>query len=315
MSILSRYWRYKWVMLPHITLDQKFFEYVLKRFINRISEASQAYSDIISNILLRHIGRIDKFVLFMPSWFPLKADLSQWLQFVSRHGIKEFALVNNNHSLSPKLPSCLYSFETLTQLTLYNCHDLNLPPTFKGFPHLKFMELEVHNKYLKLCIKMLGLTICAPELQELVLKGIICSLSLKATRNIKSIAVDAVLLNVAGLKSSMRELFGCLLSCQMLVLDKIFWLPWATSCEICSLKKSVQNKGNFTLPCLKHVEFVFKASVELELIKLLLACSPALEVMTIVLSETLSAEEKLEIAKELMRYGRASPNAEIILKP
>ncbi|XP_021775568.1 F-box/FBD/LRR-repeat protein At1g13570-like [Chenopodium quinoa] len=146
MSILSRYWRYKWVMLPHITLDQKFFEYVLKRFINRISEASQAYSDIISNILLRHIGRIDKFVLFMPSWFPLKADLSQWLQFVSRHGIKEFALVNNNHSLSPKLPSCLYSFETLTQLTLYNCHDLNLPPTFKGFPHLKFMELEVHNK-------------------------------------------------------------------------------------------------------------------------------------------------------------------------
>uniref|UniRef100_A0A803L7G7 FBD domain-containing protein n=2 Tax=Chenopodium quinoa TaxID=63459 RepID=A0A803L7G7_CHEQI len=139
----------------------------------------------------------------------------------------------------------------------------------------------------------------------------------------------------------MREFFGSLLSCQMLVLHKSFWytmrncklycdleppeklgkdleslqtlkLLEASSFEKCS-GKSVQNKGNFILSCLKYVEFVFKEGMEL--IKVLLACSPALEEMTIVLSETSTAEKEIEVAKELMRYDRASPNAEIILKP
>uniref|UniRef100_A0A803KVE4 F-box/LRR-repeat protein 15/At3g58940/PEG3-like LRR domain-containing protein n=2 Tax=Chenopodium quinoa TaxID=63459 RepID=A0A803KVE4_CHEQI len=333
-SILSRYWRYKWVMLPNIILDPKFFECVLKRFKNRTCEASQAYSDIISNILLRHIGPIVKFVLCIPSWFPLKADLSQWLRFIARHGIKEFTLANY-HVQSPKLSSCLYSFENLRVLELYNCHDLNLPPTFKGFPHLKVMDLDLRDAVLvgpleeqtlenliSLCSRLehlklninASLTICAPNLQELVVKGKLSSLSLKDTRKIKLLAMDVELFEDDGLKRSMNEFFGSLLSCQTLVLDKEFCLPMDRSFKECS-GKSVQNKGNFTLPCLKYVVFNFKLmrSVELELIKLVLACSPALEVMAIVLNELFFDEEKLQVENELKRHGRASPTAGIIV--
>ncbi|XP_021717903.1 uncharacterized protein LOC110685682 [Chenopodium quinoa] len=301
-SILSRYWRCKWVMLPHIILDQKFYEYVLKRFKNRTFEASQAYSDIISNILLRHIGPIDKFVLCIPSWFPLKkADLSQWLQFVARHGIKEFTLANIHHVRSPKLPSCLYSFENLRMLAFYNCHDLNLPPTFKAFPHLKFMDLDLYFtkllgpleaqmlenliflcswlEHLKLIEIMTNLTICAPNLQELVVKGILStSLSLRETRNIKVIAMDVVLFKDVGLKRSMNEFFGSLLSCQKLVLDKQFHLPMLGCHVFCDLAPPKKlGKELEALITLRILEVPLNCNYAVHFILCLLRSSPNLQ--------------------------------------
>uniref|UniRef100_A0A803KVE2 FBD domain-containing protein n=2 Tax=Chenopodium quinoa TaxID=63459 RepID=A0A803KVE2_CHEQI len=188
----------------------------------------------------------------------------------------------------------------------------------------KLISLCSRLQKLTLCIlgKMINFTICAPELQDLVVKDIMSSLSLKATGNIKTIGVDALGEDLESLQT--LKLLEVPLNCNYAVpfiLCLFRSSPHlqrlcinASSFEKCS-GKSVQNKGNFTLPCLKYVEFAFKASVELELIKILLASCPALEVMTIVLSETFTAENKLEVAKELMQYDRASPNVEIILKP
>jgi len=50
----------------------------------------------------------------------------------------------------------------------------------------------------------------------------------------------------------------------------------------------------------------------LQLIKTVLLSSPVLEVM--IIEATIPAAEKLNIAMELLRYRRASTNAEIIFK-
>ena len=54
------------------------------------------------------------------------------------------------------------------------------------------------------------------------------------------------------------------------------------------------------------------ARIVLQLIKMILLSSPVLEVM--IIEAPIPAAEKLNIAMELLRYRRASTNAEIILK-
>ena len=51
---------------------------------------------------------------------------------------------------------------------------------------------------------------------------------------------------------------------------------------------------------------------ELLFIKLLLAHSPSLNKLTIIPSETSDALQRFNIAKDIMRFPRASPKAEII---
>lgn len=72
---------------------------------------------------------------------------------------------------------------------------------------------------------------------------------------------------------------------------------------------------SYRFPRLENVEIVGISVLTnaLQFIRFLLAWSPILKTMTIELSAE-GAEEKFNLAKELMRCSRASPNAEIILK-
>nr|GEV59955.1 hypothetical protein [Tanacetum cinerariifolium] len=89
----------------------------------------------ISNVLLHLKGNVTKFFLHIPSYKRLDVeDVSLWVMFLSRRGIKEFTLIND-HMTPLKLPSHLFSCKDLKLLKLDNCC-FRMEPTYSGFPDL-----------------------------------------------------------------------------------------------------------------------------------------------------------------------------------
>ncbi|KMT10574.1 hypothetical protein BVRB_5g116960 [Beta vulgaris subsp. vulgaris] len=82
-------------------------------------------------------------------------------------------------------------------------------------------------------------------------------------------------------------------------------------------EQPIQIDDTCILPCLRNIQLVGISGFrcQLQLIKFLLACSPALEEMSIELGMGMGgAEEKFHFVTELLRYRRASPTAEVIIK-
>ncbi|KMS94778.1 hypothetical protein BVRB_015370 [Beta vulgaris subsp. vulgaris] len=82
-------------------------------------------------------------------------------------------------------------------------------------------------------------------------------------------------------------------------------------------EQPIQIDDTCILPCLRNIQLVGISGFrrQLQLIKFLLACSPALEEMSIELSmEMGGAQEKFHFVTELLQYCRASPTAKVIIK-
>ncbi|KAH9603000.1 hypothetical protein KSS87_018226 [Heliosperma pusillum] len=91
----------------------------------------------------------------------------------------------------------------------------------------------------------------------------------------------------------------------------------ALICRDCE-GKLLEFDDSCSLKPLKHIELVYFSGLrsELQVVKFLLAHSPTLESMTIEL-EVLAIrglKSKFDLAKEVTRFRRASPNAEVVLK-
>ncbi|XP_077233346.1 uncharacterized protein LOC143875620 [Tasmannia lanceolata] len=131
MSVLSRNWRYKWVMIPEIAFD-------VHSRPSSPSSTDTALANIVSLVLLQHKGQIHKFKCsqFLPSC----SFLDSWVFFLSKQGIKEIILEFPNQDYY-NLPSSLFSCQQMYCLRLENCI-FNLPPAFKGFHCLKILNLN-----------------------------------------------------------------------------------------------------------------------------------------------------------------------------
>ncbi|KAK9706097.1 hypothetical protein RND81_07G104100 [Saponaria officinalis] len=371
-SVLSKDWRYKWLSLPHITLDSRFSEAFRKRE-NTSLDFPRLYSDTVNKILLRHRGPIHKFVFHVPCHLPKSTDIDCWIEFVCQNGVKEFYL--NDHRL-PKLkpPSCLFSCVSLTHLTLY-CGSLSLPSTFRGFPCLISLKLstcedddekleslihdcpQLESLDLILSETINCLNIHVSKLQHLVLSGLYNTVSLEETENIKTLALDIQGGDMVDLLSSMPNIENFQLSnfheCGLeppkslamrleqlhtLVLGMPLTCQYTISLLLCLFKSSprlsrlqitalqctgcVDKLPELDMSCnlepLKHVELLcFSGSnSELHLVKFLLAQSSTLELMTIQLDTSVikGADAKFSLARAVMRFRRASPYAEVVLK-
>ncbi|XP_071729097.1 F-box/FBD/LRR-repeat protein At1g13570-like [Rutidosis leptorrhynchoides] len=134
-SILSKKWRFKWTMLTHLVLDNKFYEYLLRLGIGNWYNVSN-----ISILLLHLKGPITKFVLYIPNdkIFDVGA-VNNWIVFLSRNGVKELTL-KNMHETRLKLSTHIFSCE-LERLMLRSC-SISSPPTFCGLPNLLCLELR-----------------------------------------------------------------------------------------------------------------------------------------------------------------------------
>ncbi|XP_021723489.1 F-box/FBD/LRR-repeat protein At1g13570-like [Chenopodium quinoa] len=141
-SVLSRKWRRYWLSIRHLVFDYTFWEE------HKISGHYdyQNISNIISNILLHHNGPIHEFYLYVPQHPQLiNLNLSQWLSFLSRAGIRRLSLTNFvGFGGAPKtiLPSCIFACSELVKLKLH-CYELNYTPPSDcmGFAHLRTLKL------------------------------------------------------------------------------------------------------------------------------------------------------------------------------
>ncbi|XP_021717901.1 putative F-box/FBD/LRR-repeat protein At5g56810 [Chenopodium quinoa] len=280
-SVLSQHWRFLWASIPQLVLDESFCATIVNGK-SEPADISLRYSKVVNSILLSHVGPISKFVLFVPS-FP--GERYPWVNYVFRDG--EFY-----PNLKKKLPECLFTCSGLTHLTLIGCKLRSLPPSFMGFPCLIYFklvgsqELSVETKksdyFGKIPIKM----------------GQLRTLNLSDIKLYK--------------KSNISVLFCLFASSPQL--ERLY-------IEISELVKvtddhPLQIDCSFTLRCLRKVQLLRVSGWirELQLIKYILAHSPVLGNMTNELHKNMEVEQKYNFALEAMRYCRASPNAEIIIK-
>lgn len=135
MSILSSKWRFKWVTLPCLVFDNQCVT---------ISSQDQPLVknklvNIVDHVLLLHTGSIHKFRLSHRDFLG-GSDIDRWILYLSRTPIREFILEiwKGQHY---KLPSSLYSCQSLIHLELFNAL-LRPPAMFKGFMILKSLDLQ-----------------------------------------------------------------------------------------------------------------------------------------------------------------------------
>ncbi|XP_074314699.1 F-box/FBD/LRR-repeat protein At1g13570-like [Silene latifolia] len=226
-SILSRTWRRIWLSCPYLTFDETFWA----GFHNVDSTTDwQKGSCIINNILLHHNASIHSFyVVLKPNnadadlLVDKNASLSQWLSVLAKTCTRKLVLRNcarKWHNLVI-LTSYIFHCTKLTKLRLH-CFVLIAPPfDFKGFPHLKHLELYFmkFNRGLDMlwsiiakcpCLVFLRLDNClgvdilnvdAPRLEKLIIRGISDSLCLKKAPRLTDVLLCSINSKMKGIKT------------------------------------------------------------------------------------------------------------------
>ncbi|XP_071736912.1 F-box/FBD/LRR-repeat protein At1g13570-like [Rutidosis leptorrhynchoides] len=143
-SILARNWRLKWTTLTQLVFDKDFVQYLGERQEKQDNVGDDNWYDEknISGLFPHLMGPITKFVLTIPYGKVLDVkDFYDWVMFLSRKGIMEFTLENNNKE-TVELPTSIFSCRNLTHLKLSNCHFPAAPPSFRGFQNLLSLDVS-----------------------------------------------------------------------------------------------------------------------------------------------------------------------------
>ncbi|CAN0876707.1 F-box/FBD/LRR-repeat protein At1g13570 [Linum grandiflorum] len=330
-SILSTKWRYRWTILSQLVFDDSCVE--------ACNERSLVESNLISFItrtLFLHQGPIHKFQL-STSYLQCCPDLDQWLLFLSRTDIKEL-IVELGECEWFRIPSSLFNCKRLTRLELCRC-EFNPPPSFKSFLHLRSLnlyEVQVGRDAIESLISgcplleslslsyfdSLALTIRAPNLKYLCLEGEFTDICLENTPSLLALSIAVYMtedtaehldqssccnfINFLGGVPLLERLIGHIYftkgsSHTLAAMEAPDLAFWAEECP-----------RDFIFKQLGHVKMTDMSGLphEMELIKFLLANSPALEVMSITPS-VYATDSRLDMLIELLRFRRASPEAEI----
>ncbi|KAJ0683233.1 putative F-box domain, leucine-rich repeat domain superfamily, F-box-like domain superfamily [Helianthus annuus] len=342
-SILSRNWRFKWTMLSQLVFDYNFYKYLLK------VEGRVTYERIINRLLLHLKGVIRKFVLHtdVGRRYLDDEDIDQWIFFLSRQGIKDLTICNDDGPLL-NLPTHLFSCLELRHLKL-DCYCFDPPASFRGFPNLLSLELRnvqfesgevvkffsqcpaltnlkilthsLYNLYDKLVIKssiIFDLLGVLPKLQELYLEFLCCEFledgakkrsptTFPCLKTLKLLAID---LENGIMLSCAFEMIKSFPNLQTLEITPNYYRD--EKAAICSLDVDYNTLGMLQL---RSVVFTYIKASESEvcLIKYLLACSPFLKKIVIRPHSCLVLGEQMMFAKKLLKLHRASPDVDINL--
>ncbi|KAF5762070.1 putative F-box domain, leucine-rich repeat domain superfamily, F-box-like domain superfamily [Helianthus annuus] len=342
-SILSRNWRFKWTMLSQLVFDYNFYKYLLK------VEGRVTYERIINRLLLHLKGVIRKFVLHtdVGRRYLDDEDIDQWIFFLSRQGIKDLTICNDDGPLL-NLPTHLFSCLELRHLKL-DCYCFDPPASFRGFPNLLSLELRnvqfesgevvkffsqcpaltnlkilthsLYNLYDKLVIKssiIFDLLGVLPKLQELYLEFLCCEFledgakkrsptTFPCLKTLKLLAID---LENGIMLSCAFEMIKSFPNLQTLEITPNYYRD--EKAAICSLDVDYNTLGMLQL---RSVVFTYIKASESEvcLIKYLLACSPFLKKIVIRPHSCLALGEQMMFAKKLLKLHRASPDVDINL--
>ncbi|XP_074313102.1 F-box/FBD/LRR-repeat protein At1g13570-like isoform X2 [Silene latifolia] len=238
-SILSRTWRRNWLSCPYLAFDKAFWD-----GFSKVDDSVKWHkgSNIISNVLFHHNGRVDSFYLeLMPKNADLlvakNASLSQRLSLFSRTCPRKIVLFNCTGKWSNLviMPSYIFHCNELVKLKL-QCFVLNAPPfDFKGFPHLKLLELysiKFNNGidmlwsliakcpclaflWLEHCLGMDILDIDASSLKQLVIIGRFGSLRLKNVPRLTGVLLRSTKSEMSDTETAVASINSLASSCEL----------------------------------------------------------------------------------------------------
>ncbi|KAG5521290.1 hypothetical protein RHGRI_033744 [Rhododendron griersonianum] len=301
-SVLSRKWRYKWVTLPELVINDKFF---LEGWDDEKVKA------VIYQVLLFHRGPLIKFTLRYPP-FESCLDINNWIFVLSTKNIQDFTFYLQG-GLCHEIPCHFYSFMKLRDLNVAKCV-FKPPPTFKGFSRLVnliFVDVtissEMRGLFISSCplLERLQLTDCAafdsleinaPNLKYFGFFGIFESVSLENTPCLAEISVTLVSWYTPleqpeeETDSEWVKFFRSLPAIEDMHLDRSFL-------ELQEVE-------------IRHFS---GADPEMLFVKILLAYSVVLKKMVIWHEHEMSDKKGFAMVKELTRFPRASSDAELIV--
>ncbi|XP_031121088.1 F-box/FBD/LRR-repeat protein At1g13570-like [Ipomoea triloba] len=213
-ALLSTDWKDVWLRNGRLVFDTHFFKCLRKCE----GDKRVALVSIINDILLHRAGPVKKFTLVIscpedPK--PQQSDLDRWCRYLSRNGIEEL-----NISISGKkyrLPSCIVSCRTITQLKLggegfdFDCL-VNAGGVFPGVTSLVFRNVHFKNRIngvvsnleklaFRYCVGVNNFKISAPKLKRLDLASACVFNTLERRwllphlRSIETLCIDGHLLS------------------------------------------------------------------------------------------------------------------------
>jgi len=128
-SLLSRRWKYLWIVLPHLKVSSLCFK-----------------EEVIDHMMLFHSGPLESFELSLTDSYGIDNNINgklfwRWLCFASAKRVKEITLKNRFNSFTISLmhlPTSLFSCDCLTSLKLEYFDFRQLPTySFGGFRCLR----------------------------------------------------------------------------------------------------------------------------------------------------------------------------------
>ncbi|KAL5704912.1 hypothetical protein ACHQM5_023272 [Ranunculus cassubicifolius] len=127
-SVLSRFWRCRWMLIGDLVFDARSFP----------QHPNTTPVEFINHVLLLHNEKVSRFQIsnYLNRHYP---DVDQWLHLLARKLVKGLTL--EFPSGRCKLSSTLFSCQNLRQLKLQRCM-LNMPSYGKGFCKLVDLHLR-----------------------------------------------------------------------------------------------------------------------------------------------------------------------------
>ncbi|KAJ9558556.1 hypothetical protein OSB04_013170 [Centaurea solstitialis] len=348
-SVLSKRWRYNWTTMKVLLFDKQFYE----EFAENGAFGRNGFIRTINDVLSLHNGPVSKFSLHIPRTdLDSFREVDQTMLLISRKSLIELVLTNSNRCYelpsyvsscselrNLELENCIFNplvklevFSNLDRLCLKNIDfGADSCGTLVTLPHLRRLLLvkckNVYNFNIK-ASKLDSLTVFScPDAMLLRLLDTPCLIFLSAEKIPKWLP-DAVN-NLTYLRlvnfqlGDLDHLHGalCLLrnspNLERLCMKQLLREPQVMDYDVGPALNHLESPNclDQTLNQLQTVEIEsFEGSrVELLFIKLILAQSPSLEMLTIELSDTFDAHKRLNFAMDVMRFPRASTKAELIL--
>ncbi|XP_004293061.1 PREDICTED: F-box/FBD/LRR-repeat protein At1g13570-like [Fragaria vesca subsp. vesca] len=178
-SVLSRYWRFQWSMLPSLEFDLG-------------NDRDDPYD--VDHVLLLHNAPIHSCKFNAEKVFIERYDFDRWILHLSRNPIKRFILNCYTREDGRKpydVSSSLFSCQDLTHLELSDCC-LRLPGTFKGFRMLKSLAVK-------------RVTVLQPDLEKLIASSpLLERLTLCYLKDITGLKIDAPNLQFLKLQGNLQ---------------------------------------------------------------------------------------------------------------
>lgn len=353
-SILSREWRYHWIKIPKLVFIEDNFQVSTDRAVigqmfdvpiqrSWMTKRGRLFS-AIHQVLSMHEGPIHEFTLSMETDDSC-VEIDQIIFRLSRKTtVKKLKL---DFVGSYKLSLSLFSLFQLTDLYLTGC-DLDHQPTFSGFGSLKslFLQEVITSKKMLLhllsvcpllktldiksssiqdsdnssiidlfkCLHMIeNLSICFGIIECFAQDGVphelpiaLCGLKHLCIDDICFIHKDGLPILVLLIKSSLN-----LEKLKLEILDDA-WVEISERRDLSTL----EDYSGVWLEHLNELEIVnmMYRKIELDFVKLVLAKSPVLKKVRILLYNEVAKDEELQISEILLCSPHTSPVVEIVVE-